>query len=333
MINFLKKIKRILLFRYIYILRLLDAFKLNKIHPLQKNKFINLADNYKKYGWGSFSLNSLTHETWGAYTISVRNQFLVAPKIDFFGLPVFVETMTGFHRNFENLDYLRQCTDILSEKFNLTDLLTEDLIGYPLLLNNCIFKTSLNRLVHVFQFALIYELSLNTSAETKIFTEWGGGFGGLARIFDKANIQGITYNIVDIPEICHVQYIYLSSTVNNLKVILHDGSRPIEKNSINIIPNSLLPHYKEMLNCDVFISAWALSESSKEAQNFVCSTEFFKSTAALIIHQPISDKHPYADKLTHPLNNYFNSVFISQFPYMTSQTILRATNSNIIDLK
>jgi putative sugar O-methyltransferase len=267
--------------------------------------------------------NSLIHKTWSVFSQNIRKEFLSNPRIDFFSTPVFMSTMTGLSFFSKNKIYIEKIEQIFG-RTNCSFILEEDLIGQPVLLRNCKYRTSLNRLIHAYQMALSIENAPFISDRDYKFTvtEWGGGFGGLARIFKKY-YPNCTYNIIDIEEVSFVQYIYLRGILGKNKVILHNGFSKLIENAINLIPNSYLHKYIDLLNCDIFISSWALSESNKESQVLVKNTHFFNSKKALIIHQPKSEVHPFSEDIM--LQELYGKITTAKFPYMNNQTIIQAS--------
>ena len=318
--NIKVKIRKII----IGLLRSNDYTKLKKIHRHQYINFKYLVDKTNvDFILNSAKTDGLIHETWLEFSQKIYQQFLRRPSINFFGLPVFVDSMTGLHPYHDSAEFFKKI-EIYFSQSELKDLLLEDLVGNPVLLRGSRYVTSLNRIMHLYQLALLIEASGGKgviNAATCI-TEWGGGYGGLARVIKKYS-QNITYNIVDIPEVTLVQYFYLSSILGLDQVILHDGTDPIQKGKINLVPNSLLNSYKNQLQCDAFVSSWALSESSSDAQLLVNSIKFFNSNFGIVIYQPKSEKHPHSENILSMIHEHYDNVQQSAFPYWRDQTVIQ----------
>jgi len=70
------------------------------------------------------------------------------------------------------------------------------------------------------------------------------------------------------------------------------------------------------------VSSWALSESSLYAQEFVADNRFFNARHGLIMHQPSSHNHPYAENLKGLLRGYGILFEEQQVPHMNKETAL-----------
>ena len=307
----------------ISLLRFIDGIYLNQCCKGQKTQFLlgrrEILNYVKKY---PLENNSFIHETWGEFTKRIRVEILQDPKINFFSAPVMIETMTGFQPFCETEDFVKQIEMIIG-KSSCAYLLKEDFVGKPVLSRNCIYKTSPNRLVHAYQLVLGIQYLDNKNNNLLIVTEWGGGFGGLARLY-KRQFPSCTYNIIDIPDVCALQYLYLGSIIGFENVIMHDGSSKLKKNAVNLIPNTLVNKYEKDVACDLFVSSWALSESSKEAQDFVVSSSFFSAKNLLIIYQPKSIRHPYSEDLDLICEECSEWVIKTQFPIWLDQCVIQA---------
>ena len=60
----------------------------------------------------------------------------------------------------------------------------------------------------------------------------------------------------------------------------------------------------KILNTDIFISTWALSESTDYSQEYVEANIFFGAKYLLMAHQQKSQEVQYAEDITGHLNNY-----------------------------
>jgi putative sugar O-methyltransferase len=115
-----------------------------------------------------------------------------------------------------------------------------------------------------------YSLSLLSAAfrinpkDTKRIFEFGGGYGGMARLYFNLGFEG-AYYIFDLPEFTALQKYYLRST--GLK---------IQKNS-SVLKNVSLIDKPEFLeknppeNIDIFIGTWSLSETPIDFRNKMLS--------------------------------------------------------------
>ena len=126
---------------------------------------------------------------------------------------------------------------------------------------------------------------INIQKKSITITEIGGGFGDLCRTFKEINPDA-TYIIFDLPEMLAMQYLYLSSMVDS-PVIFHTKlPRPedLTASAIHLVPSVFM---NEMTNfkTDVFVSTFALSETSEEVQQFVIDQAFFNAKCVYIVGQ------------------------------------------------
>lgn len=143
------------------------------------------------------------------------------------------------------------------------------------------FNCSATTLGHLYYVAKTLEMSKDDYPE--VILEVGGGFGNLARCFKKI-LPGSTVVIIDLPEMCVIQKMFLNYTAPEINVFLHKNSgQDIKKGAINLIPLCFLD--KVLVNPDLFISTFALSEAPESMQNFVINKKFFNAKQIFITGQ------------------------------------------------
>ena len=105
--------------------------------------------------------------------------------------------------------------------------------------------------------------------------EWGGGYGCLAKLFRRLRAKPATYIIVDFSLMSCVQWLYLATIFGEGSVHLLTGRDDrIEPGKINLVPLALIEKLPP-LRAELFISMFALTESSELAQRHVVSREWF----------------------------------------------------------
>jgi hypothetical protein len=150
----------------------------------------------------------------------------------------------------------------------LRSLLREDAAGLPEVISRR-YLTSLNRIHHTYHLKRYLAHTGIDPASIDCIVEWGGGYGDLARICRRLFGSGNTYIIIDTPFFCAVQYVYLSSVSGNAPVkICLPGNGGILKGGVNIVPLGMIESL-QIPRPDLFISTWALSESTGFAQEYV----------------------------------------------------------------
>lgn len=136
----------------------------------------------------------------------------------------------------------------------------------------------------------------------KVIIEWGGGYGNMAYLIKEFFAKRGTYIIIDIPIMIYLQFHYFISGdikhfvgYKNLNVINNDNLK-IKKGKINLLS---LPFLETMeLDCDLFISTWALSESGKKSIDYIIGNNFFNARHILMgLETTRTDQFPYSQKL------------------------------------
>ncbi len=112
--------------------------------------------------------------------------------------------------------------------------------------------------------------------------EWGGGYGSLARICLRRN-PALGYTIVDLPLLTAVTEVYLG--LCGLRV--DEDTETVRVRSL--APSSPIPDEP----CDLFVSTWALDESSRLAQEKTAESGFYGAERLLLAFHP--DKPIFLD--------------------------------------
>ncbi len=133
---------------------------------------------------------------------------------------------------------------------------------------------------------LWYEQNFHQIKDTDSIVEWGGGYGLMAYFLHHyTNVH--QYTIIDLPAFATLQYIYLCEALGEHMVGWNQPHKPI-----NITTLSWL---KDVQNTEVFISMWALSESSVEAMDYVINDRlFFGANSVITAFQSPDEKFPHA---------------------------------------
>lgn len=111
--------------------------------------------------------------------------------------------------------------------------------------------------------------------------EWGGGYGNLARLFHVAFQPSCTYIIIDLPLVSCIQWLYLGAVLGEQHIHLLEGPGDvIIMGKINLISIGFLKNLS--LYADLFISTFALTESSPLALEYVIAQNWFNSRSMLL---------------------------------------------------
>jgi hypothetical protein len=120
------------------------------------------------------------------------------------------------------------------------------------------YQTDDNTISHLYHIKFWEEKTANKIQDVKSIIEWGGGYGNLCRIIRMINTD-CEYTIFDFEQICKIQNSYITC------FYICNGVSILKAKSIKLkfIDNE---YFKcNDFNCDLFISTWALNESSLDA--------------------------------------------------------------------
>lgn len=247
----------------------------------------HMQDEYKKLS-DALSKNALqekekkyVHPYWQATKEEIKNFILGAPERNFLGHWDIGYNMVrrgmGPAQSYE-ICYLEHCISQATRE-QLSKFRESN---FGLLDRDCYqFNCSSNTLGHLFYAAKVLEHKKNLPL--KIITEFGAGYGNLAHIF-KSIVPNATIFLIDLPEILALQLLFLSSSMPNTKIILHSEiPAEFEENALHLIP----VHLVEELNIktDLFISTFAISESTQYIQEMAVNKNFFDAQMVYITGQ------------------------------------------------
>ncbi|MEK7520325.1 MAG: putative sugar O-methyltransferase [Patescibacteria group bacterium] len=240
---------------------------------------------------------------WATLVTDIEDDFINHFDHSFLKHPVIRRTMFmdyGGALQDQQLQYLESQWD----KEDLKRLLKETSVGNPTI-TNFTYRTSHNTIHHLHHLTAFSEEMRVKLHDLKQVVEWGGGYGNLARIFLNINPHA-TYVMIDIPVFAFLQAVYLATIFGDRKIhLLTRVGDQIKPEYINIIPlNKNVLEQLTVTHTDLFVSTWALSESSREAQTFVESRSFFNARYLLIAHQAASEETPYAEEVANHLGSY-----------------------------
>jgi hypothetical protein len=222
---------------------------------------------------------------WETMNRDIRRSFSPYPPYAFLRHRLIDRTMF-FHS--PGLIFEREIAEVKRQfaDGDLGSLIREDDVGKPRLIDasteNGSVLTSHNTIHHAYHLSRFLAVAKPDTDTLRTIVEWGGGYGNLAKILTRWR-PGTTYVIVDTPLFSCIQWLYLSVVFGSDSVAFLDGRTPLAFGRINVLPNSLADSYD--VNADLFISTWALSESSREAQDYVLAKNWFGAKRLLLAYQ------------------------------------------------
>ncbi|MDQ3632187.1 MAG: hypothetical protein M3417_13135 [Actinomycetota bacterium] len=139
--------------------------------------------------------------------------------------------------------------------------------------------TSSNTVHHLHHLLRYEQVRPLAAADTVV--EWGAGYGNLARLIDRLHPRRPTCVLIDTPVFSALQWLHLSLVLGEDRVVLHtEPGAPVEPGRMNILP---LGHVRDLdVTADLFVSTWALNESTPAAQEHVLESGFFGAEGLLL---------------------------------------------------
>ena len=234
----------------------------------------------------AFKKEIFYHPFWQKTTDEIRRFILGPPRNNFLHQPAISSTMVRSIAGgaldvgqYHELCYLNHC--VKSETRRLIKKFNEPAIG-NMIITCPEYRCSTNSLGQLYYAARIVEKVQEPEAIQTI-VEVGAGFGNLACIF-KSMLPDATIVLFDLPELIAIQYVYLSSALPDTDIIIHQTvPESLQKKSIHLVPVFLLPEIN--LKADVFVSNFALSESTVPVQEMVINKNFFDASVGYITGQ------------------------------------------------
>lgn len=249
--------------------------------PDQLRRFDALVPEFDaRYG----ELDTRTHrfltEEWHMRNCELADSLLPRPPRDFIRHPVIRFTMFVDDRHSEAK--LGVAESVIGRK-HLRHLLAEDPVGDPpaRAWPTGDVVTSSNTVHHVHHLARFRAVTGVEPSRIERVVEWGGGYGNFAKLFRRLRADATTYVIVDTPLFSCVQWLYLSSIFgrDEVRLITADGTS-IAEGKINLIPITAIEHIAPA--ADLFVSTWALNESTAAAQDYVTDRGWFAASHLLL---------------------------------------------------
>src|SRR3989344_6231133 len=284
-LDYLLPVFRIIRLR-IYLLKMVPSQnKLAKTKKNQEEAFLELrkdfAEKYfsidtKKYKYGKF-----VAKLWKGYDKKLEKVLLPYPPFSFLRHPMFMKSFFATSGG----KWLEKEIAYLSKRLSrprLKFLLQEEYVGKPLILNNT-YQTSHHTIHILYNLEKFLEKTNCNLKQVKTIVEWGGGYGTLAKIIKKIKNDKFTYVIIDLPIVCVLQWLYLSTIFKSENInLITNPSGSILTGKINLLPVCLADTFE--VKADLFISTWALSESSKYSQDFVLKREWFSAKHLMLAY-------------------------------------------------
>lgn len=258
--------------------------RLSEKKSYQKERFDSLAPKLlKKYDQiRGLNIDRFTTSLWKKFNNQIERALLPVPSFSFLNDPTIMVSMFATAGG----EWMRRELIFLEKMVNknkLSKVLEEDYVGNPLLLNS-LFLTSHTAIHHLYHLIKFLKATKSDVEKMGTILEWGGGYGSLIRLIKKFKSKQSTYIIIDTPLFSCLQWLYLSTIFGEKEInLILNKNVKIIKNKINLVPVSFLDDIE--IKADLFISTWALSESSKYSQDFVLKKNWFDAKHILLAYQ------------------------------------------------
>ena len=243
---------------------------------------------------GSAEVPEFTLPHWKATGAELTRALLPRPRFSFLRERRIVDTMfvgAGGAWLEHQLSYLERWLP----PPELAPILRENYVGRPRL-HSRRYRTSHNSVHHLYHVARFTDAIGGRRRFTSVI-EWGGGYGNLAKLVWRLHRpKPLTYVIIDLPLFSCLQWLYLSTAMgpDNVNLVASPDAE-IVRGSINLLPVGVAR--TAALRADVFVSTWALSESSAAAQDHVRERSWLGARHLLLAYQEASAEFPAADRL------------------------------------
>lgn len=242
-----------------------------------KAEFSRSCSDLKRQHTGGF----LTQK-WAAINARLERALLPVPPFSFTRTPAIKKTMFTC---LEGRD-LRETLDVLEKNMppeRLRELLLEDYVGAPPLFTPS-YLASHNSLAHLRHLVQFSRATKCDTQKIESVIEWGGGYGSFARIFKRHRTTPFTYTIIDSPLFSCLQWLYLATIFGENNVhLLKRPQDAIQPRKINLLPLCFLEGRR--IAADLFLSTWALCESSAFSQDYVFNRSWFGAKRLLLAYQ------------------------------------------------
>lgn len=269
---------------------------LRRRRPGQRERFELLAgdfaNKYERFSPYKDHARPFITPLWERTNAHLERILLPRPPFDFLNDATVVATM---FQDMAEEAVARQIAALESElgPARLAEVVEEDHVGAPPLRIRR-YNTSSASVRHLDLIIRYMRATACSLADLSMILEWGGGYGDLAKVVARLKAGApLTYVIIDTPLMACLQWIYLGTIFGPERVhLLGSPNDPILSGRFNLVNVAFVDHLR--VSPDLFISTWALSESSAHAQRYVAEQGWFGARRLLLAyHRAGSPVAPY----------------------------------------
>ena len=220
----------------------------------------------------------LIHESWLQNIMALESYFTGQMSEDFISNNIVNGTMVFTNRKVHKLE-LKNISDVFEK--NKTEEIISKGLNTAFLSGKSRRSTLINSVHHLHHLMRFEQSTGKKIGAINNVVEFGGGYGNMARIVN--NIGSCkTYSIVDLLLFSCIQYVFLSTVAGNNQVAFDDGNA---KGNTKFLLHPLFRADSPVnLRGELFLSTWALSESTRAAYEWVTACDWFGATSLLLAY-------------------------------------------------
>lgn len=221
---------------------------------------------------------ALIHATWEKNIKSIEEYFTGQMDENFLSNEVIKGTMLFSDRaaHAAEVDEI----ELISDRKTIGKLVSKDL--NRLFISSQSERGSIMNSVHHLYHLLRFEQATGRKVSAmKSVVEFGGGYGNMARVVRNAGSVE-AYRIIDLLLFSCLQYVFLCTAAgeDNVAFCNNIGNREPQ---FSLYPLPFLESARK-LKAELFLSTWALSESTRAAYSFVAGCDWFGASNILIAY-------------------------------------------------
>ncbi|MBI5626994.1 MAG: hypothetical protein HY935_07355 [Nitrosomonadales bacterium] len=222
--------------------------------------------------------HELIHESWSQNIADLESYFVSQMNEDFISNKVINGTMVFTNREAYKLEIKN--ISAAFDKRKIEEIISKDL-NPAFLAGKSRRSTLINSAHHLHHLMRFEQVTGRKIGDIRSAVEFGGGYGNMARIVE--NIGSCkTYSIVDLLLFSCIQYVFLSTVAGEDQVALADVKT--RKNAKFILHPLFRANSQANLHGELFLSTWALSESTRASYEWVIACDLFGASNILLAY-------------------------------------------------
>ncbi len=260
----------------------------------------------------------LIHESWSQNIADLESYFVSQMNEDFISNRVINGTMVFTNREVHKLE-MKNISAAFDKK-KAEEIISKGL-NTAFLSGKSRRSTLINSAHHLHHLMRFEQVTGRKIRDIESAVEFGGGYGNMARIVE--NIGSCkTYSIVDLLLFSCIQYIFLSTVAGEDEVAFADGNT--KENAKFLLHPLFRADSSTNLRGELFLSTWALSESTRATYDWVVACDWFgASNLLLAYHEHWQPWH--GNELEESLANNGWRVTREAMPFLPGSFYLFAT--------